>query len=145
MRRTANENMGRFSVTVKVANNRDVQLANAGVLPQDKVRRVTLSAIVDSGAAHLVLPETVVRQLGLPSAGKSWVRYADQRRKKRAVVEEARVEVLGRQGTYRATVEPARETALLGAIVLEDLDFLVDCTTQSLRPRDPNYIVTEIE
>ena len=38
-----------------------------------------------------------------------------------------------------------RSDALLGAIVLEELDLLVDCTTQSLHPRDPDMIVTEIE
>ena len=35
--------------------------------------------------------------------------------------------------------------ALIGAIVLEDLDLLVDCTNQRLVPRDPKYVVSEIE
>ncbi len=34
---------------------------------------------------------------------------------------------------------------LIGAIVLEDLDFLVDCTKLCLVPRDPDYKVSEIE
>jgi hypothetical protein len=34
---------------------------------------------------------------------------------------------------------------LIGAIVMEDLDFLVDCAIQTLQPRDPNGIVGEIE
>ena len=33
---------------------------------------------------------------------------------------------------------------LIGAIVLEDLNLLVDSRTQQLRPRDPEGIVTEI-
>jgi hypothetical protein len=37
------------------------------------------------------------------------------------------------------------ETALIGAIVLEDLDLLVDCTKQKLYPRDPDFVVSEIE
>jgi hypothetical protein len=36
-------------------------------------------------------------------------------------------------------------TALIGAIVLEELDLLVDCTTQTLRPREPGSILTENE
>jgi hypothetical protein len=44
-----------------------------------------------------------------------------------------------------AIVEPARESALIGAIVLEDLDLLVDCANQRLVPRDPNQIISEIE
>jgi hypothetical protein len=42
-------------------------------------------------------------------------------------------------------VEPARNDALIGAIVLEDLDLLVDCGTQSLYPREPGSTLTEIE
>jgi hypothetical protein len=34
---------------------------------------------------------------------------------------------------------------LISAIVLEDLDFLVDCRTQTLQPRNPNQILAEIE
>jgi hypothetical protein len=52
---------------------------------------------------------------------------------------------LGRHGVFTAVVEPKRESALIGAIVLEDLDFVVDCTTQRLVPRDPRYVVSEIE
>jgi hypothetical protein len=46
---------------------------------------------------------------------------------------------------FTAVVEPNRKTALIGAIVLEDLDFLVGCTGQRLIPRDPRYVVSEIE
>ena len=35
--------------------------------------------------------------------------------------------------------------ALIGAIVLEALDLLVDCRKQRLYPRDPDYVVSEIE
>jgi hypothetical protein len=38
-----------------------------------------------------------------------------------------------------------RKTALIGAIVLEQLDLLVDCTHQRLVPRDPRYQIVEIE
>ena len=38
-----------------------------------------------------------------------------------------------------------RTDALVGAIVLEELDFVVDCITQTLHPRDPDRIVSEVE
>jgi hypothetical protein len=34
---------------------------------------------------------------------------------------------------------------VFGAIVLEDLDLLMDCRTQSLYPREPDSTLTEIE
>lgn len=33
----------------------------------------------------------------------------------------------------------------LAKTTLEDLDFLVDCVNQRLYPRDPKFIVSEIE
>jgi predicted aspartyl protease len=142
---TEGAKMGRFSVELVLANNQDVQMAKGGALAPDKVRQVQLRGIVDSGAAKLVLPAAAASQLGLPAMGEATVRYADQRTATRPVVEEVRLELLGRHGTFSAIVEPDRTTALIGAIVLEDLDLLVDCTNQRLHPRDPNRIVSEIE
>jgi hypothetical protein len=51
----------------------------------------------------------------------------------------------GREGLFSAIVEPGRETVLIGAIVLEDLDSLVDCVNQPLVPRDPKQVISEAE
>ncbi len=137
--------LGRFAVEVKVLNNHDVHLAAHGALPPEKVRFAVLPGIVDSGAAKLVLPASTAEHLGVHAMGEATVRYADQRTATRPVVEEVRLELLGRHGTFSAIVEPERTTALIGAIVLEDLDLLGDCTRQQLTPRDPNRIVSELE
>ncbi len=137
--------MGRFSVDLEVTNYRDMIEAELGHLANGKVRRITIKGVVDSGAARFVLPESVVRKLGLSATSKVRVRYADGRTAKRPQVENVYLELLGRHGVFKATVEPNRETALIGAIVLEDLDFLVDCTKQQLYPRDPDFVVAEIE
>jgi hypothetical protein len=46
---------------------------------------------------------------------------------------------------YNATVEPKHKTALIGALVLEALDFLIDSRHDRLVPRDPKRIVSEEE
>jgi predicted aspartyl protease len=145
--RTTNgeQQVGRFKVQVELANNDDMAMVRRGDLEPDKVRRLKLEALVDSGAARLVLPESAVKKLGLASTGKVKVRYANGRTAMRPQVEGVYVELLGRHGLFNATVEPKRDTALLGAIVLEDLDFLVDCKKQRLYPRDPDFVVSEIE
>jgi predicted aspartyl protease len=137
--------VGRFSVEIEIANNDDLALVRRGLLPADKVRRRRIPGTVDSGAAKLVLPQAVVKQLGLPVGTKINVRYADGRTAERRQAEEVYVELLGRHGTFTAIVEPRRKTALIGAIVLEDLDLLVDCQRQRLVPRDPSGPVYEIE
>jgi predicted aspartyl protease len=137
--------VGRISIEFEVANNRDQMKAEEGLLEPDKVRRLTITGVVDSGATRLVLPSAVVKQLGLQTTGKVKVRYADGRTSTRNAVKGVHVAILGRDGVFTAAVEPKRTTALVGALVLEDLDFLVDCTNQRLVPRDPNFVVSEIE
>ncbi len=134
-----------MSIEFEIANHQDVVLASAGAIPPDQVRRVTLQGVVDTGATRLVLPESAVHQLGLTPSGTTTVRYADRRSATRSLVKNVSVELLGRQGVFTALVEPERTTALIGAIVMEDLDFLIDCVTQTLSPRDPNTIVSEAE
>jgi predicted aspartyl protease len=137
--------VGRFSVDFEVANYGDIIKAREGNLGQDKVRRQTIQGVVDPGAAKLVLPEAIVKQLGLPLMEKIKVRYADGRTAQRREAEGAYVELLGRHDIFTAIVEPKRTTALVGAIVLEALDLLVDCQRQQLVPRDPAGAIYEIE
>lgn len=137
--------MGRFSVEFEVTNAQDVVAANLGVLPRDQVRHVRLSGVVDTGATRLVLPEKFVAQLGLPRKGKVGVRFADGRRDEKEVAQYAQLEIQGRSGIFSAIIEPGRSDALIGAIVLEELDFIADCITQSLVPRDPKQPIAEIE
>jgi len=87
----------------------------------------------------------VAKQLGLPLKEKIKVRYANNQTATRDAVKDVYVQIQGRNGNFTAIVEPRRRTALIGAIVLEDLDFVVDCTRQRLVPRDPRYVISEIE
>jgi predicted aspartyl protease len=137
--------MGRFAVEFEVANNMDLGLARQGHLAPERVRRVRISGTVDSGATRLVLPLSVVKQLGVPKIGRVKTRYVDGRESHRDIVDEVRVTLQGRDRVFDAIVEPKRQTALIGAIVLETLDFLVDSTSQKLVPRDPKQIVSELE
>ena len=124
--------MGRVAVEFSVVNNRDRVLADLGVIPESAIRRVTLRGVVDTGATRLVLPASTVEVLGLEPSSEVAVRHADRRAAKRAVVD-------------NVLVEPDRVDALIGAIVMDDLDFLVDCSRQTIYPRDPDTIISEIE
>lgn len=143
--RTESLPMGRVTVQLELVNHVDAVLCKSGALVAEDVRRVTVNGVVDTGAAHLVIPGSAARQLGVPVAGGARVRYADQRRAMREVVEDVEVHLLGRSTTFQAIVEPDREDVLIGAIVLEALDFIVDCRLQKLVPRDPDVILSEIE
>jgi predicted aspartyl protease len=146
MKTNGKQKTARFSVDVEIANNQDLARVKFGALKPAQVRRRTVRGVVDCGATHLVLPQALVKELGLPiRKSKARVRYADGRKALRAEVDEVRLFLQGRDGIFTAVVEPKRDTALIGAIVLEDLDFLVDSAKTRLIPRDPDYVVSEIE
>ncbi len=137
--------MGRFSVEVELANHEDQIRAKAGLISAQQVRSVHIRGIVDSGAARLVIPASIAQQLGLETSSSTSVRYADGHTAQRSIVKDVHLAYGGRESVFNAIVEPDRDSALIGAIVLEDLDFLVDCTGQRLVPRDPKQIITEVE
>jgi len=137
--------MGRISVEVELANDADLVRVEDGLLSPEKARRTRIRGVVDSGATRLVIPASVAKQLGLEVSGSIRVRYADGRTADRPVAQRVRLTYGGRDSVFNAVVEPDRESVLIGAIVLEDLDFLVDCAGQRLVPRDPKQIISEIE
>jgi predicted aspartyl protease len=145
VRTRGDDDVGRFSVEIEIANDADLVRAEDGTLPPDQVRRETIQGVVDSGAARLVLPEAVVKRLGLTLGDPIPVKYADGRRARRRVAKRIFAQLLGRDGIFSAIVEPKRDTALIGAIVLEELDLLVDCKNHRLVPRDPSGPLCEIE
>ncbi len=137
--------MGRFAVEFEVAHLTDVTLGEAGVLAPDKVRRAKIQRIVDPGATGLVLPQSVAKALGLKKTGTVTVKYADRRTAVRSTTQGVQVDLLGRRSIFTASIEPRRQTALIGAVVLEFLDFLVDGTHHRLAPRDSKTIISEEE
>jgi hypothetical protein len=139
------DDVGRFSVEVALANNTEVTRAEDGLIPPDQVHRTTVSGVVVTGAARLVLPPGADAALGLSPSGQTVVRFADGRRGPRATVADVQLEYAGRSGVFTAVVEPGRSEALIGAIVLEDLSLLADCINGVLMPRDPDNIITEVE
>lgn len=137
--------VGRFKVEMEVSNNDDVAVARRGLLDKAKVRRKTILGVVDSGAAHLVLPQKFADDLGFVAVSKVKVRNANGRTSTRPQVEGVYLELQGRHGIFSAILEPKRDTALIGAIVLEEMDFLIDCRKGILYPRDPKMVISEIE
>src|SRR5580700_7661626 len=104
--------MGRVIVTFELMNYSDVNAVEEGRLTPDKIRRVSLQGVIDTGSTRLVLPKGVVDLLGLPVSGQATVHYADRSSQKRDMVNKAFVQFLGRSGVFNAIVEPNRTDAL---------------------------------
>lgn len=137
--------MGRFSMKLELANYVDVIVSERGDIPESEIRRFDCEGVVDTGAAHLVIPGPAMDALGVEEAWQAKVRYADGHTQSRPVVKNVWLRLCGRESVFSAVVEPNRDTALIGAIVMEELDLVVDCVTQTLHPRDPHQMLTEME
>jgi clan AA aspartic protease len=138
--------MGKVMEQLKLINLYDQQNALAGTLPADRVRSVTVEALVDTGATMLVLPADVVAALGLPIAGTRRVRYADGRAGAIPWVRGVSLELLGREMSCDALVEAAGTTPLIGQIPLEELDLIVDPKNKSLavNPESPDMPLLDL-
>ncbi|HWY88612.1 MAG TPA: hypothetical protein VNX28_18005, partial [Gemmataceae bacterium] len=134
----------RFVLDPSVAPHKSSAWHTSLCHPESPIR-LNLPTRTFSRDGALVLPQALVKQLGLPLGDKIKVRYADGRRSHRREAKQVYVELMGRNGTFSAIVGPNRETPLIGAIVLEDFDFLVDCQHQRLIPRNPEGPLFEIE
>ena len=97
-------------------------------------------ALVDTGAPHLCLPESLARQMDLPFDRFRRVTYADGRSMEAPYVGPIRIEVGDRECFVGAMV--FGDEVLLGAIPMEDMDLLVDPARRKVVPRDPRRPVS---
>jgi predicted aspartyl protease len=130
---------------MQLANNDDLVGVRLGVRTPAEVRRFEVDGIVDSGAAHVVLPQAAMDALGLPESWRAKTRYADGSTKERPVIKNVSITLCGRESVFSAVIEPGRTDALIGAIVMEELDLIVDCVTGQLLPRDPQIMTTVLD
>ena len=139
------KNMGAVRTQVKLTNAIDEALVSRGMLAPRLLRECQKEALVDTGSVYLVISSEMVQQLGLRIIGQQVVKYADGRRETVGVTEAILVEIEGRRTTEDALV--TGDEVLIGQVVLEKLDFLVDCKNQRLipNPENPEYPVNYIK
>lgn len=111
--------------------------------PRSEVSPVHTSALVDTGAMHLCLPEAIARQLDLPFERFRRVTFADDSSINAPYVGPIGLAVGDRECYVGAMV--LGDEVLLGAIPMEDLDMLVDPARRQLVPRDPRGPVSIVK
>ena len=127
--------MGEIVVDVGLENVGDRELARAGYLPEADIRRASVQAVADTGAVMLALPEDVVERLGVEVVGSVACTYADGRRGERPVAGPLTVRIGDRWMPANCIVVPAGTDALVGQVIMEQLDLVADCATRTLGPR----------
>jgi clan AA aspartic protease len=105
-----------------------------------------VDAVVDPGATMLVLPQNLVDELNLRKIPEATVKYADNHRRQKSVYAGVLVEIKGRVGSFDVLAEEEGTEPLIGQMVLEELDLVVEPRTRTLmpNPRSPEMPMVEI-
>jgi len=114
--------MGKVFERVKIAN------------VFDPSKFIEIDALIDTGATMVVLPQDMVNKLGLRKAREVKVRYANNKVEIKPVYRAVVIEILGREGTFDVICEEEGSQPLIGQVVLEVLDLVVDPRTKKLMP-----------
>ncbi len=139
--------MGRVDVALTVTNTIDQARAEAGDIAATAVRSMTLDGVlVDTGATFLSLPADVIASLGLRPIRELTIRTAAGPRTAR-LYGDARLALLGREGTFDCLELPGGTQPLLGVIPMEALGLELDLVNQRLRllpDQSPDSYVTAL-
>jgi clan AA aspartic protease len=117
--------MGLIRADLEITNLRDVILRDEGVIAQEKVRKMKINFLVDSGAYMLAINENVRTQLGLKKVDKRLAELANGETLELDVVGPLEVRFENRRGSFDAMILPGNSECLLGAIPMQDLDLVI--------------------
>ena len=125
--------MGRVTEKLLVKNYVDVANASAGIIKPEQIRLLETDAIVDTGATYVCLSRKNIETLGLPFHNTINIKTANGKASRRTF-EGAKIELKGRSFVMEVMENDEDTPALIGYLLLEALDFVVDPKTQSVIP-----------
>jgi clan AA aspartic protease len=132
--------MGLVYAGIELISGDDLILARRGYLSPEQVKRLHVTALVDTGAYMLAVNEAIRSQLDLPKVDEQLAELADGTRVRLDIVGPVEIRFENRRANVDAMVLPGESEVLLGAIPMEDLDVLVDPKRQQLvvNPESPD-------
>ena len=124
--------MGLIYADIELINGGDLEMVRRKLMDQDEVKRMRVTALVDTGSLMLAINENIQEQLQFPVVEKRKAQMANGSIIECEVVAPVEIRFKNRQTTCRAMVLPGDSEVLLGAIPLEDMDVLIDAQRQEL-------------
>jgi clan AA aspartic protease len=118
--------MGEVRTEITLVNLRDSGKAADGLIPESAVRRLTVNAVVDTGAGTLIINEEIREKLGLRVEDAGEVTLAGGIKAPCQETEPVRVYWKNRRAACEAVVVPGEEDVLLGAVPLETMDLTIN-------------------
>lgn len=124
--------MGRTTEKVIIRNDDDVALSEKGYIKSEQIRSIEIEALVDTGAAYLCLPPKVINELGLRFAKFTHVKTGNGNLELRIF---RGAEIIIRDRSIIMQVMENKDDnipALIGYLVLEEMDWVVDSKSQEI-------------
>ena len=109
-----------------LVNDVDTCNAKQGFIKDNKIRQMTVNAIVDTGAWTLVINEEIRQKLGLMDEGIGKATLADGQKAEYPMAGPLEICWKNRRFTCDALVLPDAPDILLGAIPLEGMDLTIN-------------------
>ena len=136
--------MGLVYAEIELINAGDLEAARRGFIKTAEVRRIVVSALVDSGASMLVIPEAVRLQLGVEILSHEVAEYATGSLEEVPVAGPVEIRFANRRTVADAVVIGSE--VLLGAIPMEAMDVVIHPRTRQLtvnpaHPTMPRVII----
>ena len=124
--------MGKITTTLTITNRIDQANAVQKIISPEQVRSITLdNVLIDTGATTLCLSAEVIATLGLDLLKEVTVETAAGINQAR-IFQDAKISLMGREGTFECLELPGGSNALLGVIPLEALGIELDLKNQQL-------------
>ena len=117
--------MGTVYAELTLRNEWDVALARKGLIKNEEIKTVSVTATVDTGAYTLMLDEETCRELGLENTGEQKVLTANGERLICPVTGPVEINWKDRQSVMRAISVPGLPKIVLGLLPLEEMDLLI--------------------
>jgi hypothetical protein len=124
--------MSTFYEAITLENEGDVTLAQHGVIKETEVRRMTVNAMVASGAWTLIIGEETRARLGLEIKYMDETEVANGRLETCGITGGVTVRWKNRSVLLSAAVLSEETEVLLGAYPIEGMDLLIDCKRERL-------------
>ena len=124
--------MGLVYADIELINGEDLILAKRNIIGEDKIKRMTVKMLADSGAYMMAINETIQEQLQLQVKEKRKAQMANGSIEEYDVVGSIEVKFKNRRCSIDAFVLPGDNEPLLGAIPMEDMDVLIHPLKQEL-------------
>jgi predicted aspartyl protease len=111
----------------------DAVKASEKLIPGDSIRKIEVEAIVDTGATYVCIGKKDIEKLGLPLHKTVTIKTANGDTK-RKLFRGADIELKGRSFVMEILENDEKTPPLIGYLLLEALDFVVDPKKQNVIP-----------